>query len=63
MYHLSRNVVVKSSCSLSHLLMSFLLWHCLQELIRRWDSEHELFLRRHRTCKGQHLCAQWTDFL
>jgi len=27
-----------------------------QEHIRRWDSECELFLRRHRTCRGQRLC-------
>jgi len=26
----------------------------LQELIRRWDSERELFLQ-HRTCRGQRL--------
>jgi len=25
-----------------------------QELIRRWDSERELFLQ-HRTCRGQRL--------
>jgi len=37
----------------------------LQELIRRWDSERELFLPRHRTCRGQRLCplGQWTNFL
>jgi len=26
-----------------------------RELIRRWDSERELFLRWHRTCRGQSL--------
>jgi len=26
----------------------------IQELIRRWDSERELFLQ-HRTCRGQRL--------
>jgi len=29
--------------------------HRLQELIRRWDSERELFFTRHRTCTGQRL--------
>jgi len=28
--------------------------NCYQELIRRWDSERELFLQ-HRTCRGQRL--------
>jgi len=27
----------------------------VQELIRRWDSERQLFLRRYRTCRGQRL--------
>jgi len=26
-----------------------------QELIKRWDSERGLFLRQHRTCRGQRL--------
>jgi len=29
--------------------------HQEQELIRRWDSECELFLWRHRTCRSQRL--------
>jgi len=29
-------------------------WICKQALIRRWDSERELFLQ-HRTCRGQRL--------
>jgi len=47
----------------------------IQELIRRWNSKHELFLRWHRTCRGQrlrplnrlpnfyynYLCKKWGD--
>ena len=28
----------------------------IQELIRRWDSEREHFVRRQHTCRGQRLC-------
>jgi len=33
-----------------------------QELIRRWDSERELFLWQHHTCRGQRL-RPLNDFL
>jgi len=47
--------------NLMYILSSIIHWvddnhtKAQQELIRRWDSERELSLRRHRTCKGQRL--------
>jgi len=42
----SLNVMVKDQCH----------WEQNKELIGRWDSERELFLRRHRACRGHRLC-------